>query len=229
MIDSFIFGAYWESRAEALAIIAEKSLETLQKLGEIDEQFITWYETGVSRKKALEKEIELDIEYMERVCLKKVKQGELDKNGFSKLGFLFNLWTGQKDEEASSISFIVGGGYDAMKLNNSIVLKVPYEGGARERLLQIEKARLIMSILIGIWNPDYAVLISESLRNVIGAGNKIGWLTYHKTLDKVPETTKGFYCDSFKKGYLLTLLTDPPYDVSLLDKVLCERLKKSII
>jgi hypothetical protein len=186
---SFYIGVYWGSRAEPLSQVRDKTLQTFQKLAEIDEQFLDWYEGGISRKKALEKRIVFDNETIEKLCLQHVKKGELEKNGVSKMGFLFGIWSGHLDEESSSVTFTVGSAFTSPHLCNSCVLTIPFEGGARERLLHIEKAKRIIEVFVEIWNPDYAVLTSHQLRDKLNVANKIGWITYHKTIRKAPSIT----------------------------------------
>src|ERR1700723_2048094 len=108
LIDTFYLGAYWGSRAETLADVAPKALETLAELRQTDEQFLNYYNTAYGRKKALEKEVPLELEYIKRLCLGTVRKGELGTNGFAKMGFLFGVWTGQKEGESSAVQFTVG-------------------------------------------------------------------------------------------------------------------------
>src|ERR1700757_1466763 len=103
MIDTFYIGAYWNARPETLQDVQIKTFKTLSFLKEIDEQFSNWYKTAMSRKKALERKIFITEDAMRELCLQNVKKGELDDKGFSKMGFLMELWSGHKDEESSSI------------------------------------------------------------------------------------------------------------------------------
>lgn len=201
MRESFIIGAYWGSRAEQLSQVADNSLETLIKLGQIDEQFLHWYELGISRSQSLEKQALLTKETLEKLCLQKVKKGELDGNGNAKMGFLFSLWTGHKDEESSAISFSVGAQFNTDKLSNSVVIKVPYEGKAKDRLLETSTAKMILELLISIWKPDYAVLTSETLRDKLGVGNRIGWITYRKSIKKAAKSSEKINYEKLDGGH----------------------------
>jgi hypothetical protein len=201
MIDSFYIGAYWGSRAEPLEQVIDKVLQTLQKLAEIDEQFLNWYEGGSSRKQALEKKIVLNNETIEKLCLQQVRKGELDENGFAKMGFLFGLWSGHQDEASSSVSFNVGGAFTSPHLSNSCVVTIPFEGAARKRLLQVEKAKKIISVLVDIWTPDYSVLASSSLNNKLNVVNDIGWVTYRKSIKRLPNITSQVVYEKKNNGH----------------------------
>lgn len=202
MEDSFYIGAYWGSRAEPLSQVRDKILQTLNKLSETDEQFLNWYESGMSRKEALKKKVVLNNETIERICLEMVKKGELDKKGVAKMGFIFGLWTGHHDDESSSISFNVGA--DSKWLTNSCVIKMPIEGVAKWRLLQSEKAKAIISILVKIWKPDYAVLTSHELGDKLNDANETGWITYRKSIKRVPKINGKIIYEKLDEGHLLT-------------------------
>jgi hypothetical protein len=182
MADSFYIGAYWGSRAETLNEVKDKVIQTLKRLADEDEQFANWYEGGMGRKEALSKRVTINSDTIQRLCLEQVRKGELSQDGVSKMGFLFGLWTGHKEEETSSISFSVG---TASKwLTNSCVIKLPFRGSAHERLLQQKTATTIIALLVKIWNPDYAVLTSHDLNDKLDIGNKIGWITYQKFIKR---------------------------------------------
>ena len=217
MTDSFIVGAYWSSRAEALNDVKNKIIQTLQRLSKIDEQFLKWYETGSSRNEALEKIAVLDDKTIERLCMAKVKKGELDELGFSKMGFLFSLWTGHSDDQSSSISFSVG---TASKwLTNSCVITLPFEGAARERLLKSNKAKEIVKVLVEIWNPEYAVLSSEELNNRLDRANELGWITYRKVIPQIPNAVKIVH-EKYNEGHLFFLNGENSYDYNIINDLL---------
>ena len=220
MIDSFYIGAYWGSRAKPLEQVIDKVLQTLQELAEIDKQFLKWYEGGNSRKQSLKKEIVLNNETIEKLCLQQVKKGELDENGFAKMGFLFGLWSGHQDEESSSISFNVGGAFTSPHLSNSCVITIPFEGTARERLLQAEKAKIIISVLVDIWTPDYSVLASSFLNNELNVVNDIGWVTYYKSIRRTPKISNKVIYEKYNGGHLFYLANESSYDYSLVKELL---------
>ena len=76
-MDSFYIGAYWGSRAESLHEVVNKTLHTLKKLSTIDVQFESWYNTAISRKKALQQPINYNDESFEidKIVSKSVRKG----------------------------------------------------------------------------------------------------------------------------------------------------------
>ena len=201
LIDTYILGAYWGARAETLSDVASKALQTLTELRETDEQFLKYYESATSRKKALEKEVLLDQEHIRRLCVEFVRKGELGADGFAKMGFLFGMWTGQKEGESCGIQFKVGHKFETPNLSNVCIINLPYEGSTRTRLLQQEVSKRILGILVKIWKPDYAVLTSTHLRDKLGVGNKIGWITYRKTIKRAPRLGEGISYERDGSGH----------------------------
>ena len=180
MIDTFYIGAYWGSRLESLKDIVWKTTETLTELAKIDEQFINWYETGMSRKKALESKINIDLKNIEALYLKGIKKNDLDANGIPKEGLIVGLWTGQCDGESSGISFVTANKFESDYISNNCIIDIPYEGVAKDRLLKIERLRRIMCLLSKIWEPDRIILTSQELKKNLGINNQIGWVTFTK-------------------------------------------------
>jgi len=207
MIDSFYIGAYWSARAESLDNAANKSLEILLRITVIDEQFKTFYEKAISRKKALEKTVSLDYEVIKSLYLKGTKKNEIDSLGYAKMGFMLRLWTGQSDGESSGISFSIG--TNSTRFKNSCVITFPYEGSRKDDLLQLNKAKLIIGLLCEICDPDYAVLNSDKLSSELCTMNEIGWITYKKQLTKKPKVSHNIIHESnYKGGHLFYLETD---------------------
>jgi hypothetical protein len=219
MIETYYIGAYWGSRKESLQQIAGKTFQTLQVLSEIDEQFFKWYDTGMSRKQALQNKLEIDEETIKKIALKRVKKGEMDENGFAVNGFLFSLWTGHIDEESSSITFAVGNTFNTDNITNSCVISIPFEGAARERLLHIEKAKKIIAVLVDIWAPDYSVLTSQSLNNKLNVINDIGWVTYRKSIKRLPNTTGQVVYERANNGHWF-YVNESSYSDTLSDELL---------
>lgn len=197
--NSFYFGAYWGPRAETLTQVQNKVTHTLRILSDSDDQFQNWYEPGKDLNAALLNKIEINEERIKELCLQRVKKGELNEEGFIKMGFGFTLWSGHSDPYARTITFNVG---SASKwVMNSCVIKVPTQGEAKERLLNIENAKKILLLIVQIWAPDYAVLTSHELSNQLGVGNKIGWITYQNRIKQEPKPYPGINYENTELGF----------------------------
>jgi len=218
MIDAFSIGAYWKNRKQLLDSIINPTVQTLKGLGEIDEQFVNLYELGRSRKQALEHKISLSSEYIRELYLRGTKNNDLDQSGYSKIGYSLWVWTGHTDEEASNLSFSVG--KSSERLSNVCLIKIPSEGVARDRLLNIEKIKKIIALLIQNWDPDMVVLNSRELSNKLDIMNEVGWVTYRKRLTGKPKLNdKVIHDSSFCGGHLFYLNSQNVYDYDLIDNL----------
>lgn len=219
MNESYIVGAYWGSRAETLFQVRDRVLLTLQRLRVVDEQFSTWYEQGMSRKQALESRVDLTQDRIEKLCRKAVKKSELDEQLFAKYGFIFGLWTGHKNDESSEISFTAGSVFTVQSLSNCCYVKIPYEGAAREGLLQLAVVRKLIAILVEVWNPDYAIFTSNSVRDKLDMGNRLGLITYHKALKSIPKHLDNVCFEKADNGFWFLPCDEHYSDSAYLDSL----------
>jgi hypothetical protein len=180
MIDTFRIGAYWNRREELLDTVINPTLKTLIGLSELDKQFSDLYELGMSRKEAVEYKVSLTTEAIKVLYKKRLKKNDIDTKGYSKIGYRLSVWTGHKDDEACQISFGVGSSSNTA--TNLCLIGIPTEGIARERLLQLDKVKEIIGLLIQNWNPDVVILNSRELSNALDTTNEVGWVTYTKKL-----------------------------------------------
>lgn len=219
MVDTFYIGAYWGCRKELLESVINPTLQTLKGLSELDEQFLSFYELGISRKQALQYKIIPAYEDIKRLYLKRLKKTDLDKDGYSKIGYGLSLWTGQEDDESSQISFGVGSGSE--RIRNRCTIKIPSEGFARERLIKLDSFKRILSLLIQTWNPDIVILTSKELSTALDTTNKIGWVTYIKQLKNISKISSRLAHETnYYGGDLFYLKTNSGliYDYSLIDE-----------
>lgn len=221
MTDTFYIGAYWKNRKEVLKNIVIPTLNTLTELRGIDDQFLNFYELGMSRKQALEREFIPSSEYVERLYRQGLKKKDMDQDGYSKIGFSLWLWSGHKDEESSQISF--GVGKDSERLTNVCLIKIPIEGIAKVRLLQLDKVKQIIEVLIKNWNPDIVVLNSKELSAALNSTNEFGWVTYIKRTKGILKVSgKIVHEPNYYGGDLFYLNTNNglAYDYSLMNEYL---------
>jgi hypothetical protein len=221
MNDVFFVGAYWNARREILEDVIQPTLEVLERLSEFDEQFLTFYELGYSRKSALENKVLLNVENIKELYKKGHKKKDIDSFGYSGVGFNLSLWTGQRDRESSSLSFRVGKNSD--KVSNSCLISLPAEGVAKDRLLHFNKAKIILDLLIEAWDPDTVVLTSRKLSDSLTAITDVGWMTYKKLLEKNVRVIDNIIHDPYYKGghlFYLKTNNEMAYDYDMIDDLL---------
>jgi len=181
-------------------------------------------ELGMSRKEALQDKVLLTFEDIKILYQKRLKKIDLDKDGYSKIGYGLSVWTGHNDDESSQISFGVGSGSE--RIRNRCVIKIPSEGSARDRLLQLDKVKKILGLLIKIWNPDIVVLNSKELSTLLDTTNEIGWVTYVNRIKGIPKvSSKIVHEANYYGGDLFYLKTNNGliYDYSLMNEYLSLR------
>jgi hypothetical protein len=203
MEDSFFIGAYWGPRSVPLIEIVTNTIKTLKKLAECDEQFLDWYELGMSRKQALKHKVIQDIESITKLYFKSLREFETNANSLTDNGFVMGFWTGHREEESSRITFTVG--LNSKRVSNSCVLKLPFEGKAKDRLVTLTKARSIVELLVDIWDPDYAIFTSHNLVNKLSGITDIGWITYRKVIKKGRLKNERIINKKYKNGNLFIL------------------------
>jgi len=217
MIDSFYLAAYWVQRKENLHIVVEKTISFLQDLTRLDEQFVNWYEQGYNKKDALSNKIIIDKESIETLYKKGVKKNDLDNEGFSKIGYSIGMWSGDKEEYSSSLS--INCGHASKFFSNSCVITIPAEGEQKERLLKLIKQKELVNLLIKSWEPDNIVLSSSKLKSEIGT-DEVGWVTYYKSLRRIPKISDKVIYEKSNSGHLFYLANEASYDYSLAKKLL---------
>lgn len=205
MVDTFRIAGYWGSRSETISEVIFKVYKTLSKLYHVDEQFTNWYEGGISRKEALNKKIEINVESIEKLIRKGIKKGELDEKGYSRFRLGLGLWSGHIDEESAGISIDAGAVFETDNIMNCCVVNLPFEGEASKRLLRLDKVKSIISIMIENWDPDNIILNSKRLANTFDTINEIGWVTYKKGIKSLAISTKNIIQEKFYHGYLFYL------------------------
>jgi hypothetical protein len=216
MIDSFYIGAYWTNRKEKLESIVNKTVSFLGELAISDEQFFDWYELGYSIKEALSKKGVVDIQHIESLYKKGIRKGDLDNDGYSKIGYSIGLWTGHKEENSSNLS--INGGHASKFFPNCCVIEMPIEGEQKDRLLSISKQKVLFDIFIRCWNPDNVLLRSTMLESEI-ENDEIGWVSYYKSIGKAPKNDKIIH-EQFHGGHLFYLTGSESYNYDL-----CKELK----
>ncbi|RKR82798.1 hypothetical protein BDD43_2987 [Mucilaginibacter gracilis] len=187
MIDTFYIGAYWKYRQERLQPVVEKTVGVLNGLKKVDKQFMTWYELGGSRKKALEKMFNTDHDSVNEAYQKMIRKNDIDQQGYSKVGFQFSLWSGHSDDETSNISIIAGTHSD--HIANNCIVSIPDDGEARSRLLRLDKVKSVINILIDNWDPEIVILKSSTLSRTLQSTNRLGWVSYFAQPQRLAENS----------------------------------------
>lgn len=218
MVDVFYIGAYWDNRKEDLSTVVNKSVLFLQELSKLDVQFANFYEKGYNKEAS--KKVAIEKDNIERLYKRGIKKNDLDSEGYSKIGYLIGLWTGQEEEYSSSLTITAG--HASKFFSNACVIKFPIAKEPKERLLKLSKQKAIINLLIRTWKPDTIVLNSNELKNKTGSVNKIGWITYIKNLKGYSQKNGKIIHEKLDNGdlFFLKLNDDRSYNYDLMQELI---------
>lgn len=123
--------------------------------------FGMWYEKASSKKKALEKKVELNLEYIQRLVTKK-----WDKQ-FTDISTKFSLWTGHEMGELSAQTrFCLGLHANQPGLYNTCVNKLPRHGERMKFYQKDENKNKLISIATEFWLPDKILINGKDFLNI---------------------------------------------------------------
>lgn len=149
MADAGLLGLYWGPRRESVDDCADKWLRSLLALTE--QGFSTYYRRARSRNAALRHPIALDRASIRSILAARTQDTDL--------GFRFSAWSGDKEGEAYSVSGTCGAWSDGV--SNNCLINLPPAGR-----YSISKGRgklkKVFADLVGIWDPDKAILCDAS-------------------------------------------------------------------
>lgn len=134
-------------KEETVELIADKIVNFLNGLHAIDSQlFNDWYETGWSKKEALQKKVLINTDFITEIVKK-----EWDKK-FPELGSKFSFWSGKDDLEDVDLSFGLGKTIENKNIKNAINISFPFDERLRLKK-DDEKVSQIVELIKKCWNP----------------------------------------------------------------------------
>ncbi|WNG55626.1 hypothetical protein F0U59_13245 [Archangium gephyra] len=204
MKETYYAGAYWACRKESAEQSARRAEVFFQHLSQCDPTYIRWFEQSSSLKKALQLQFEPSFETFMRFFKKKAYQNGPD-------GFSFSAWTGHEEDGHGGMMSLTCGSCSNF-YSNVCLLHLPSENPEMERVLSPSVLVEVIRALVLAWEPDWCVVTSPDLRDVLsedgGAGTFVGWLTYFSRqrmgeLPPLPESARIISVED--KGTLILL------------------------
>ncbi|HEX3289006.1 MAG TPA: Imm52 family immunity protein [Mycobacterium sp.] len=188
-------GAYWGARAASVDDCADTLAQLLDRLSAIDPLLTGWRDLGKSKQNALQQLIVRNdrtelLQHLER------SRSEPPIDG---LGYSLQRWNGAEDPRAAiNLSFICGN--TSGRVTNAVVTRL-CDSQSAPGLYAINTAKRLVESLIGVSNPDWAVLTTNELvdkqseppQQLENGGYKVGqlighpagWATYLGAADSV--------------------------------------------
>jgi hypothetical protein len=160
---------------------AEHVVHCLRDLGKSDIAFSRWFQAGRSRKKALEREVQITHETVKELLFRGRSKRDIGGDVMEELGFSMRLWNGGEDCQSVGFSVTCGGYARNPNVWNSCVINLPSEGHPSERLLKVEVLLRLMRAVIESFDPHWATVMPDSLLRTVQFVPNIpvpGWLFY---------------------------------------------------
>jgi hypothetical protein len=208
--DSFYAGAYWAARQESIEESTERLFAFMSDLEQIHPIFSTWFEKGRSRKNALRVPLEMTRPALrERLLSGRSRTDFAPRQVIEELGFSFSPWNGQKAE----VGLHVHCGAYGKWVSNAAVIRLPSAEDIDNTLDTDFPVRLVKA-LVENWDPAWATLTSDGLREFLGTPVKaisVGFATYVRSDGRVGPLflPSGVQRRALHHGQLLTIGNDP--------------------
>ena len=155
MLD-FQIGLYWKARPEELTLFVQNVYNTLKFLQSFNELFNSWYGLAMSKKKALERGISIDITFLMKLIEKKHKL-------HSDSDLSFSAWNGHDDDKGSSLSISTSSStlFPSCFIFDFPEILVHSDGSSESDLIHLLKS------LSAIWQPDYGTAFTNESMNLL--------------------------------------------------------------
>jgi hypothetical protein len=212
-MSGFFVGAYWPSRKESVEQCAERLRKFFVALAATDPVLATWFETGRSRKQALEKPAHIgDQSYLLGLLDRGRNRRDVGRTVIEELGFRVGLWNGGNGENAIELGVKCGLYWTSSNpnasLSNYVTLDLPKDLG---ELKQAERMSTVLAAVARAWEPDWAGVMSKDAMNARAFDARIpfvDWMVYlPRKIDGLPAPAS---VTQLEKGSLIVVQPDPP-------------------
>ena len=177
-MEQYHIGAYWGPRKDPLADCTRHIYDFLTGLANIDAFFSQWKRQGRSRIDAMKKVVEISYDELYKLLSRGVNRTDVGRIVIESLGNNISLWDGTDEDTDHSIS--INCNVTSIRVKNSCLLDFPSDTGILARLLRPECSTEILELMIRCFTPDYAVVTSDKIRQIVEPSDiTIGWISYY--------------------------------------------------
>ncbi|MGY6122045.1 Imm52 family immunity protein (plasmid) [Paraburkholderia strydomiana] len=179
-METYFAAAYWGPRRETVENCAVRAVTFLTALGQISEFFKEWRLQGRSRAEALRKRAidEQSVDTLVSLFAKGRNKKDIGGGVIDELGYRASMWNGGDDRTASSLTMGCGMYSTIVGLSNAVVLQLPQQFDVQSE----DGLRNVMSAFALAWEPDWAIVSSQSVRN--------------RQVEQLPFLDRALYLDS---------------------------------
>ncbi|MGN7779815.1 Imm52 family immunity protein [Mycolicibacterium sp. 22603] len=222
-------GAYWRARAESVDDAADRTKLLLDGLAGIDPVLSGWRDGGKSKRQALAQPI-VNTDHGELVSrlLGGRNHTDVGHQVLEELGYRVGWWNGAENyRTAAKLSVHIA--VTSAHVGNNVVLELP-DSDFVPQLYEPITARKLLSIVIDVFGPDWAVWTSHQLVEkqrepdrptedgrglILGrvSGHPAGWANYLSDIDEVhvdeAKLPKSAKLERLNDGSLVTIGDHP--------------------
>jgi hypothetical protein len=199
MNDDLRLEARWGNRKESVDECANRGVELLHRLSPIDSAFARWYRMIGTRgpKDSLQHPVMESLDAL-RAEFTNYRNRRQDGSIIEDLGFGLRLWNGL--DPGRIMVNVHAGAYppNFPTFPNDSTIELPFDGSPAERLLRVDKLRVMMKAVVGSLDPDVAWVSSHAMWYAAYPENYrseriVGWLTYFsRRYWPLPPLPKGY-------------------------------------
>jgi hypothetical protein len=179
--ESLYVAAYWPARAESIEACAARVGRCLRGLSSLDVLLASWFLKGKRRSAAnVPFDIDIDVSSVFDALLRGRNRRDTDRSVIDDLGFRLGVWNGD-DDDPVGLAIKCGMSNATPGLSNAVVLDLPLRSPRGANLYSRAVVAAAIEILVEAWDPDWATVTSNSLREaqaVTGGRPVVGCLTY---------------------------------------------------
>lgn len=201
----------WGPRVDGPQSNAVKLRRLFDGLAEIKPDWLaTWFDLGESREDALRRRI-----YPHRsqtLVLEEFLEAARVRNDFGEdipgWGFTNGAWTGS-DTRPAGLSFWCDS--TARDDRNANFCRLTFTVDREESPIELDEYRAILSLVVSVWRPDWAVVASDSameLRQRADRGPLLGWETYLAGVD-MERIPAGVRAENAQRGIVISAAETP--------------------
>lgn len=189
---SFALSGLWRPRRESIDVCAQRLHRFFMQLCESSPRFEHWFRGANSKKKAMERPVDVhDLAVMTELLLKGRNRTDAGKKVIEELGFRVSVWNGAREYEDEAGASIGCGAYckvAALAYPNSVSVRFPKDLREFADWRQMYK---IMKFTAKVWEPDFLTVFSRDAADARESTYPfVDWMLYlsqdHYQLPKSP-------------------------------------------
>jgi hypothetical protein len=204
----------WRPRQESVEECAQRARQFFKGLRASSPRFKQWYLPGTSKKKSLERKVDVrNLDTLTKLLLKGRNRTDIGRQVIEELGFSISLWNGAKqyDDEAG-VSVFCGAYCDVagMPTPNNVSVDFP---PALNELSDWRRMAAVLSSVANAWEPNYLEVSSSAAKRARTFTRPfVDWMFFvSKGMYLLPESLDAVHVEHIGNlGTIVVVQEEPP-------------------